>query len=323
MRAIQITKYGEPTEVLSVIEMLEPPQPLAGEALLQVEYAPINVNDLLLIKGTFHYTPVLPTIVGNEGVGRVLAIGSKVRNVAVGDRVLLPLYSGTWRERMIVGSEGLSALPANADVQQLAMLRINPPAAALMLSEYVDLKPGDWIVQNSANSGVGRAVIAFGKARGLRIISLVRRSELIPELTSLGSDLVLLDDERAPEAVRDAVDGALVKLGLDGVSGSATARIANLLSHNGHLVAYAFSESYSAPGDIRSLFEREISLHSFYQVRPEYDVQIPNILAQAAAMISSGQLHAPVAETYPLGAIRDAAAHAERGGKVLLHADPS
>jgi len=45
------------------------------EALLQIEYAPINANDLLLIKGTFHYTPSLPTIVGNEGVGHVIAIG--------------------------------------------------------------------------------------------------------------------------------------------------------------------------------------------------------------------------------------------------------
>ena len=47
------------------------------------------------------------------------------------------------------------------------MLRINPTAAALMLSEYVDLRPGDWVIQNPSNSGVGRAVIAFGKARGL------------------------------------------------------------------------------------------------------------------------------------------------------------
>ena len=85
--------------------------------LLQVEYAPINANDLLLIKGTFHYTPSLPTIVGNEGVGRVLAIGPDVQSVKVGDRVLLPLYSNSWRERIVVPTLKLVPIPPEADVQ--------------------------------------------------------------------------------------------------------------------------------------------------------------------------------------------------------------
>jgi NADPH:quinone reductase-like Zn-dependent oxidoreductase len=79
-----------------------------------------------------------------------------VENVKVGDRVLAPLSRFTWRERMVVSANGLFALPPDADSQQLAMLAINPPIAALLLSEYVNLKPGDWVVQNSANSGVGR-----------------------------------------------------------------------------------------------------------------------------------------------------------------------
>ena len=110
-------------------------------------------------------------------LGRVLAAGTDVSNAKVGDRVLLPLYSHTWRERVVVPSNGLVFLPPEADVQQLAMLRINPPAVALMLGEYVDLHPGDGVIQNAANSGVGRAVVAFGKARGYRIINLVRRTE--------------------------------------------------------------------------------------------------------------------------------------------------
>jgi hypothetical protein len=57
----------------------------------------------------------------------------------------------------------------DAGPQQLAMLAINPPTAALLLSEYIDLKPGEWVVQNAANSGVGRWVIAFAKMRGLNL----------------------------------------------------------------------------------------------------------------------------------------------------------
>jgi hypothetical protein len=74
-----------------------------------------------------------------------------------------------------------------------------------MLSAYVDLKPGDWVIQNPSNSGVGRAVIAFGKARGLRLINLVRRQDDIAEVEAAGGEVVLVDDERALDQITKAV----------------------------------------------------------------------------------------------------------------------
>ncbi|MGA7215152.1 MAG: alcohol dehydrogenase catalytic domain-containing protein [Terrimicrobiaceae bacterium] len=126
MRAIQLSSFGNPADVLEMIDLPEPPPPGPGDALIWVEFAPVNHNDLLLIRGTFHYLPKLPAIIGNEGVGLILAIGTGVANVEAGDRVLLPLYSNTWRERVVVPAAGLVPLPPEADVRQLAMLRINP-----------------------------------------------------------------------------------------------------------------------------------------------------------------------------------------------------
>ncbi len=54
------------------------------------------------------------------------------------------------------------------------MLSINPPTAALLLNESIDLRPGDWVAQNAANSGVGRSLIAIAKARGLKTLNFVR-----------------------------------------------------------------------------------------------------------------------------------------------------
>jgi hypothetical protein len=78
----------------------------------------------------------------------------------------------------------------------------------------------------------------------------------------------------------------------------------------------AFMGDYAAPADLRPLMDKELTLHSFYQVRPQYDAKIPGILAEATTMIVTGELYAPVAATYPLSAIKEAVAHAERGGKV-------
>src|SRR6059036_1459302 len=138
MRAVQIRTFGEPGIVL---DLPDPPAPAAGEVLIGVEHAPINMNDLYLIQGVYPLRPSLPSVVGNEGVGRVLANGRGVDHLKVGDRVLVPLYSFSWRERLVAPAAGLSGLPED-DPRQLAMLGINPPTAALLLNESIDLRPG-------------------------------------------------------------------------------------------------------------------------------------------------------------------------------------
>jgi NADPH:quinone reductase-like Zn-dependent oxidoreductase len=173
MHGAMIKAFGEPTEVLEVVDVHEPAAPAAGEVLVGVEYAPVNMNDLYVIQGAFPVRPSLPSFVGNEGVGRVLTVGSGVEHLKVGDRVLIPLYAFSWRERLVVPAAGLFSLP-DADPKQLAMLGINPPTASLLLDEASDLKPRDWVVQNAANSGVGRSVIPIAKARGLKTINVVR-----------------------------------------------------------------------------------------------------------------------------------------------------
>jgi Alcohol dehydrogenase GroES-like domain/Integrase core domain len=90
MRAVQIRTFGEPGIVLELADLPEPPAAAAGQVLIGVEYAPINMNDLYLIHGVYPVRPSLPSVVGNEGVGRVLAIGGGVDHLKVGDRVLVP-----------------------------------------------------------------------------------------------------------------------------------------------------------------------------------------------------------------------------------------
>jgi NADPH:quinone reductase-like Zn-dependent oxidoreductase len=68
------------------------------------------------------------------------------------------------------------------------MLGINPPTAALLLNESIDLRPGDWVAQNAANSGVGRSLIAIARTRGLKTINVVRRPKLVPELQALDGE---------------------------------------------------------------------------------------------------------------------------------------
>lgn len=319
MRAIQLSAFGDPVTNLRLAELPEPAAPGPHEVLLAMEFAPINFNDLLLIRGTFPQRPALPGPVGNEGSGKVLALGAGVTHLKVGDRVVAPLYSLTWRERMVVPAGELFALPAAVSAQQAAMLRINPPTAALLLSEHGDLKAGDWIIQNAANSGVGRSVIAFARARGIKTINLVRRAEAIEEVQAAGGDIVLLDASGSVDTVRALTEGGRVRLAIDGVSGESTLRLLEGLSQGGALVSYAFSSGEVAiQADLRPLLRKAVRLHAFYQARPQYDAQMDTLLRQSAEFIRAGKLEQPVAATYPLSRIGEAVEHAIRGGKVLL-----
>lgn len=319
MRAITLSSFGDPAVVTAYTDIPDAPAPGPGQVRIDVLFAPVNHNDLLLIAGRLPFKPQLPAVLGNEAVGRVNAVGAGVANVRVGDLVTPPLYSGTWRERMVIPAEGLFALPPGADLQQLAMLRINPLTAGLMLSEYVALAPGDWVVQNAANSGVGRAVIALAKARGLRTINLVRRPELIAELEAAGGDIVLVDAPGAAARAAALVGDGQVRLALDGVLGGATARLVDYLAPGSSLVAYAMmSGEKTAPADLMPLMFKSIHSHFFYQNRPRYQARILPLLQEAAALVASGRLHAPVAKTYALADVAAAIAHTLAGGKVLL-----
>jgi NADPH:quinone reductase-like Zn-dependent oxidoreductase len=318
MRAVQLTAYGNPIEGLQYVNIPEPEAPGPNQVLIAVEFSPVNPSDLLLARGIYGIRPTLPTVIGGEGVGRVLAVGAGVQNVKVEDRVLAPLSSFTWRERMVVPASNLFALPPGADPQQLSMLTINPPTAALLLSEYINLKPGEWVVQNSANSSVGRWVIAFAKARGLKTVNIVRRPELVPELHAIGGDVVVVDSPDVSKEIKAAVGQAELRLALDGVSGPATGVLASTLSPHGTLVSFAaMSGAPMAISPLDVIF-KPITMRGFWLGHPESAAKSAQPIAQAAEIIASGQVHIPVSATYALSSIKEAVAHAQRGGKVLL-----
>jgi NADPH:quinone reductase-like Zn-dependent oxidoreductase len=318
MKAVVLSAYGEPATGLEFRELPEPASPGTGQVLVGVEYAPINFSDILVAQGLYPLHPQLPSVIGNEGAGRVLEVGTGVSNVRVGDRVTLPMGSFTWRERMVVNAEGMVALPAEAGPQQLAMLSINPPTALLLLETYVQLQPDDWIAINAANSAIARWIVSFARQKGVKTLGLVRRAEAMSAAWEAGCELVLLDDNNAPKKTVEALGEKRLQLALDAVSGDATGRLAKLLGPGGTLVSYA-APSFEAM--VVSPFEvifNDLTVRGFSLGNPAFAGQIPSAIMKAATMVASGEVTIPVAATYRLEEIGDAIAHQVRGGKVLL-----
>ncbi|MFE2431891.1 zinc-dependent alcohol dehydrogenase family protein [Streptomyces sp. NPDC059373] len=316
MRAIQIAQFGKPEDVVRVVDLQEPNAPSAGEVKVVVEFSPLNLHDLLVVSGAL-VRPPLPLVLGNEGVGRIIEVGPGVDRLAVGDLVVLPLFGGAWRERLLLPADGLFRLPEGS-VEQFSMLGSNPPTAGLILSEYADLGPGDWIVQNAANSGVGRCLIALAKARGLRTINLVRDESVFAELTAAGADIVRLDGATAVEEVRKAIGDARVALAVDSVGGDAPARLLDLLSEGGSLVTYASATGQPMSVNALTLIGKRATVHGFFAGHFDYATKVLPVIREAAPLVASGALFVPPAAVFDLDDIHTAIEQVVRGGKILL-----
>jgi NADPH:quinone reductase-like Zn-dependent oxidoreductase len=270
MKAIHLTAYGNPAQNLKMVEIPEPNAPSADEALVRMEYSPVDYSDLLLANGVYFLNPKLPSVIGGEGAGIVEAIGPGVTDVKVGDRVTIPFRTFTWAQKVLAPADGLFVVPPSIDAKTASMLNINPTTAVLLLDGFVRLKPGDWIVLNAANSQVGRCLIAVAKSRGLKVIGIVRRPELVPELEKLGVDLVSVDSPELPKQIQKALSGMPISLGLDAVGGPAAAIIANVLSPGAHFVSYAWlsgSPIHLPQGD---LIGKRLNIQGFWMYHEEF-----------------------------------------------------
>ena len=237
MKRVDIDRYGAPEDVARCVEVADVGAPDAGEVVFDVLLFPINPADVSFCRGTYRLRPPLPATPGAECVGRVSAVGAGVAHVKPGDLVI-NLQRENWAQRRRVKADDVIPIPPGIDLQQGAMLRINPPTALLLLSDFVELKPGDWIIQNVANSAVGRLVIRLSLALGVRTMNVVRRASLFDELKTLGADACVVDGPDLADKVNAANGSAPIRLALDAVSGQATARLSGCLAEGGVVVNY-------------------------------------------------------------------------------------
>jgi NADPH:quinone reductase-like Zn-dependent oxidoreductase len=278
---------------------------------------PINPADMWFCRGSYRLKPPLPATPGAECVGRVTAVGGSVKHVKPGDLVI-NLQRENWAQKRRVKGDDAIPLPAGIDLRQAAMVRINPPTAELMLSDFVTLKGGDWVIQNVANSAVGRLLIVLAHQRGLRTVNVVRRPELADELRQLGADLVVVDgDDLAAKVARETGD-APIRLGLEAIGGKATGRICDCVASDGTVVHYGSMSGQNPEVSRNNFTYRGVRLTGFMLGRfmaKRNAQKIREIYADLGGQVLQGKLVAPVDTVYPIERIREALAHADKGGR--------
>lgn len=326
MKFIQYDEMGDPAKVLKVLDA--PTQPLnVGEVRVKVLASPIHPSNLLQIAGQYGVPPVLPAFPGAEGIGRVIEVAPDVEPLKLGQRVMLAAGS-TWRQEIVAPIAAFMPLPDVGDIEQMSMLTVNPLTAHLILTMFVDLKPGDYILQSAANSAVGEYVIQLAKQRGLKSVNLVRRESLVPELEALGADVVLVDGPNLTAQVAAATDGADISLAIDAVGGETFARMVECLATGGTIVAYgSLTKQPPMLNSIAIIFNdvrvRGFWLSKWFSTASPAEKQAA--YGQVIQLVASGALKAKIDSRFGIEDIAAAVTRAGedgRSGKVLLIPNP-
>lgn len=285
-KCLAFSKLGEPKDILHLhSHSISPPH---GDLVtLRFLASPINPADINQIQGVYPTKPIFTTnlgtseplaVGGNEGVAEVMALGSKVQGVSKGDWVIMKKQGfGTWRTHAQTTVDSLVPIKNREGLkpEQVGTVSVNPMTAYRMLKDFVSLQPGEWFIQNGANSGVGRAAIQLGKLWGYKSINVVRKrdtgmDELKQDLMSLGADVVVTDEELEQRDFRDKVKELTnggresICLGLNCVGGSIVNSMAKHLAPGSHMVTYGAMSKQPVSLPTGLLIFKNISFDGFW-----------------------------------------------------------
>jgi NADPH:quinone reductase-like Zn-dependent oxidoreductase len=322
MSALVQHEFGDPAEVLAVEER-PLPQPGPGQVRVRMLLSPIHNHDLMTTRGEYGFKPELPAPAGTEAVGVVDALGEGVDRLAVGQRVAGGAF-GVWAEYYLADAAGLVPVPEGLPDEAAAQL-VSMPFSALSLLHRLDLREGDWLIQNAANGAVGRMVAQLAAVRGLNVVGLVRRAGGVDELREQGIErVVATDDDGWRDRVTAITGGAPIRVGVDSVGGTASGDLASVLGDGGELVIFGAMASGRVEVATADILFRGVTVRGFWgsAVGKELTAEERSqLFAELFARVTDGTLTLPVDSIHPLSDVRaavEASGRPGRVGKVLL-----
>jgi NADPH:quinone reductase-like Zn-dependent oxidoreductase len=263
MRAVQVKDYEGKPGSLTVAEV-PVPRPGPGEVLVRVAASPVNPSDLMFITGNYGFKKPLPATPGFEGSGTVVETGSGVMaRFMKGRRVACAAAdaksaAGMWAEYIVTSANFCVPLRKEVDLEQGATMLVNPLTAWAMVDEA---RRGGHraAVQTAAASALGRMVIRLGKKFSLPVINVVRRSEQVALLRSMGAEYVVnSSDSGFDDQLRALCHKLGASISFEAVAGEMSGRILRAQPDGSRMLIYGGLSMKAATIDPGSLiFERK------------------------------------------------------------------
>ena len=261
-RVVKIEKTGDP-EVLK-IENIEIEQPGPDEALIETKAIALNFIDCYHRSGL--YPVKLPSGIGLEASGIIKKVGTKVKDLTVGDHVAyVSSPIGAYAEERVMPVNKLVKIPTEIGLEVAATIMTKGLTTHYLLHKTYPVKANDTILYHAAAGGVGQIFCQWAKSIGCKVIGTVGSDEKISIAKKNGCNLVInYSSENFVKKVMDFTNGVGVSVVYDGVGKSTFEDSIACLKTRGMMVSFG-----NASGPLEKIdIKKYISPKSLFFSRP-------------------------------------------------------
>jgi NADPH:quinone reductase-like Zn-dependent oxidoreductase len=342
VKALALTGYG-----LDNVMPCDVPDPAPGphEVMVSISAAALNRLDLWTLSGDLRIEHRFPHVLGGDGAGEIAAVGSEVKGMKPGQRVIVnPAIScgacefclageqsicttfrmlgehlpGTFAERTVVPVRNVFPAPENLSFAEAAALGVTYITAYRMLFTRGRLRPGEWILITGIGGGLAQSLLSLAQGIAGKIFVTSSSNEKITRAVELGADAGFnYNDEDVARAVRSATAKRGVDLVLDSAGGEVVDASLRALRKGGRAVLAGATSGGRAEIDVRRLFWNQLELIGS-TMGSHADV------SDMLRFVSGRGIKPPIDGSYPLERGREALAYLQTGeqfGKVVLEVD--
>ena len=323
MKAIRIHETGG-QEVLT-FETLADLMCQPDEVLVNIKSASVNYSDVLIRKGDYPYMPQFPAILGNEAAGEIAQVGSEIKHLKVGQRVIV-FGKASYATQVAVKAHSVIPIPDAVGFDDAAALPIIYLTAYHMLHTVRRIKAGETVLVHAAAGGVGTALIQLAKLGDIHLIGLTSKDDKAAVIKEMGYDHVInYKTENVVARVNEITNDKGVDLIIDCIGGPRFDDNFKMLATLGHVIWYGIVAGQPTVDFRQALGSKPHKCHSVSMFH------LYGILNDPALMMSSfqtligyllkGQIKPVIYARIPLADVAKAHAILENGeniGKVIL-----
>jgi NADPH:quinone reductase len=247
MKAIICDAWGPP----STLSLRDMPSPTPGpqQVVVRVRVAAVNFPDALMVAGKYQFKPAFPFSPGGEFSGEIVALGTDVARLEVGDKVAGIVSHGAYAQEVLADANAVMPLPSDIsddDLERAGSFVLTYGTSLHALKDRAQAQAGETLLVLGAGGGVGLAAVEIGKLMGLRVIAAASTDAKLAAATARGADAVIhYDREDLRERIKQLTDGRGVDIVYDPVGGGFTEPALRSVAWRGRYLVVGF-----AAGDI-------------------------------------------------------------------------
>ncbi|MDX1580426.1 MAG: NADPH:quinone oxidoreductase family protein [Alphaproteobacteria bacterium] len=307
MKAVLCHEYGPPENLK--VEDIPSPDMEPGHVRVETRAAGVNFQDTLIISGNYQFKPDMPFTPGSELAGVVTEVADDVKNIKVGDHVLVMRTHGGWTEEAVVPEDVVLRYPPEMDFVDAAAFLTNFGTSYHALRDRGELKAGETLLVLGASGGVGLAAVQIGKAFGARVIAAASSDEKLQLCKEHGADeLVNYSDGEYKDKVKELTGGKGADVIYDAVGGDYFDQALRCINWKGRLLVVGFAAGRipSAPANLILLKGCAVVGVFYGRFKQEEPEASDALIEEMIGLYKKGKLSSHVTTTMPLEKVADA-----------------